>query len=43
MFVMPASIPVPAPDISSISQMNIVRVDEKRVNMVYNFLTKNLN
>jgi hypothetical protein len=43
MFVMPASIPVPAPEISSISQMNIVKADDKRVNMAYNFLTKNLN
>ena len=43
MFVMPSSIPVPAPNISSISQMNIVKVDEKRVNMACNFLTKNLN
>jgi hypothetical protein len=43
MFVMPASIPIPAPDISSISQMKIVKADEKRVNMAYNFLTENLN
>jgi len=43
MFVMPPSIPVPAPDISSISQMNIVKFDGKKVNIAYNFLTKNLN
>jgi len=44
MFLMPLSIPVSAPDISFISQMNIVKVDEKIVNMAYDFfLTKNLN
>jgi hypothetical protein len=42
MFVMPLSVPVPvpAPDISSISQMKIMKFGEKRVNMAYHFLTK---